>query len=103
MNILSNTVKTITNKRAINSSLCDIYINLKQWDKAETSLLQADDTISYLGKSIYLEKMIQIERGKGNYRKASDYAERYAVCVDSMYLEKLDNNAAMYQKKYDKK
>ena len=52
-------VKTITNKRAINSSLCDIYINLKQWDKAETSLLQADDTISYLGKSIYLEKMIQ--------------------------------------------
>ena len=85
-----------------NNTLCEIYINQKQWDKAETSLLQADDTISYLGKSIYLKKMIQIERGKGNYRKASDYAERYAVCVDSMYLEKLENNAAMYQKKYDK-
>ena len=50
----------------------------------------------------YLNNLINIERGKGNYRKASDYAERYAVCVDSMYLEKLDNNAAMYQKKYDK-
>lgn len=95
-------VRSITNRRYLNGTLCDIYINLKQWDKAEECLALADDTMAYKGKVFYLENLIDIERGKGNYRKASDYAERYAMSIDSMYLEKLDNNAAMYQKKYDK-
>lgn len=95
-------VRSITNRRYLNGTLCDIYINLKQWDKAEECLALADDTMAYKGKVFYLENLIDIERGKENYRKASDYAERYAMSIDSMYLEKLDNNAAMYQKKYDK-
>lgn len=95
-------VRSITNRRYLNGTLCDIYINLKQWEKAEECLALADDTMAYKGKVYYLENLIDIERGKGNYRKASDYAERYAVCVDSMYNENIEDNSAMYQKKYDK-
>ncbi|MBE6310787.1 MAG: hypothetical protein E7080_07030 [Bacteroidales bacterium] len=95
-------VRSITNRRYLNGTLCDIYINLKQWEKAEECLALSDDTMAYNGKVYYLEHLIDIERGKGNYRKARDYAERYAVCVDSMYHENIEDNSAMYQKKYDK-
>ena len=95
-------VKSLTNRRYINATLCRIYTNLNQWDKAEACLALADDTLAYQGKAFYLDNAIKIERGRGNYRKASDLAVRYSVCTDSLYIRKLRDNAAMYQKKYDK-
>ena len=95
-------VSSITDRRFLNNTLCKIYINTKQWDKAEACLALADDTLSYSGKTIYIKSLIDVERGKGNYRKASNLIDRYIECSDSMYLALLEDNAAMYQKKYDK-
>lgn len=95
-------VSSITNRRYLNNTLCKIYINQKQWDKAEACLALADDTLAYNGKVNYLESLIDIEQGKGNYHKASNLIDRYIQCSDSMYLALIEDNASMYQKKYDK-
>lgn len=95
-------VRSITNRRYLNHTLCEIYINQNQWDKAGYCLALADDTMAYKGKVGYFERLVQIEQGKGNYQKASNLIDRYVHCIDSMYLEIIEDNAAMYQKKYDK-
>ncbi len=95
-------VSSITTRRYLNDTFSKIYINTKQWNKAEACLALADDTLAYNGKVIYLKRLIKIEQGKGNYRKASNLIDRYIQCSDSMYLALIEDNASMYQKKYDK-
>lgn len=95
-------VSSITNRRYLNNTLCKIYINQKQWDKAEACLALADDTLEYKGKVNYWGRLIKIEQGKGNHHKASNLIDRYIQCSDSMYLALIEDNASMYQKKYDK-
>lgn len=95
-------VETITDKRYLNETLCNIYINLKKWDEADSCLIAAKlDTTDLAYKVIFYDVLSLIKYGKGDYKIAWEIEKRHTVCLDSFHKKIAKNNSAEFQKKYD--
>lgn len=95
-------VETSMDKKKINETLCNIYINTKQWDRADSCLIAAKlDTTDLAYKVIFYDVLSLIKYGKGDYKIAWEIETRHTVCLDSFHKKIAKNNSAEFQKKYD--
>lgn len=95
-------VETSMDKKKINGTLCEIYINLKQWDTADSCLRAARlDTADIVNKVMYYGDLSRIKYGKEDYKTAWEMEKKHAESLDSSYKELMRNNSMKYQKMYD--
>lgn len=80
-------------KGSILSKMCE-------YDSAETYINKCTDSHSSL-RMIYEKNMASLEKSRGNYQKAVDHFERYAIYKDSLEDMKLADKVAELDKRYD--
>ena len=78
-----------------------LLLNLGKYDLAETYIKMGTDMNRLAGKGAYEKNMASLEKSRGNYQKAVDHFERYAIYKDSLEDMKLADKVAELDKRYD--
>ncbi len=94
--------KTVGDNKRVNSTLANIYMNLGNYDEALKYIELSVDTINNLGNALYYRQKWNLFYKKGDYKQACINVLSLLKYNQLLYHERLEDNAAMYQKKYDK-
>ena len=86
-------------------SFGDLYLELKQYKKAEDYFLKAlpyaEDAGRHRDKQYILQQLYLTEKGMGRYAKALDYYEKYTTIKDSLDIHQTEVKISGIKEKYE--
>lgn len=88
-------------RRKLNITKLLILNDLQQYDSVRYYMNRANHDKKYYAIASDAKQAYRMEKGMGNYKKALEYHERYALYQDSDYIETIDHNLIGLQQKYD--
>lgn len=88
-------------RKRLNATKLLILNDLQQYDSVRYYLDKIDDNKRYYAIASDARQAYRMEKGLGNYQKALEHHERYALYLDSDYIESIDNGLTRLQQKYD--
>lgn len=78
-----------------------VFNDLQQYDSARYYLECSEKSDRYYAIASAARQAYLIEKGQGHYEAALAHHEKYALYLDSDYIETIDNNLIGLQQKYD--
>ncbi len=88
-------------RKNLNATKLLILNDLQQYDSVRYYLDKVDNNKRYYAVASDAKQAYRMEKGMGNYRKALEYHEKYALYLDSDHIETIENDLTRLQQKYD--
>lgn len=88
-------------RKKLNATKLLILNDLQQYDSVRYYMNRVNHDKRYYAIASDARQAYRMEKGMGNYKEALTHHERYALYLDSDYIETIDNNLIGLQQKYD--